>query len=92
VYLQRLLGLSEPNYAHVPVLTESNGAKLAKSRRSLYVSADCPLPQLLSVFSLLGLAPPPELALASIHETWRWAMAKWRIENVPRRLSVRVND
>jgi glutamyl-Q tRNA(Asp) synthetase len=92
VYLQRRLGLSEPSYAHVPLLTEANDAKLAKSRRSVYVSADCPLPQLFSVFSLLGLAPPPALVSASIHEAWAWAIAEWGIHKVPRRLSVRVND
>ena len=58
VYLQQLLGYAEPRYAHVPVLTEPDGAKLAKSRRSVAASADSPLPLLLSLFSLLGLAPP----------------------------------
>lgn len=29
IYLQRLLGLAEPRYAHVPVLTEADGGKLA---------------------------------------------------------------
>ena len=66
IYLQRLLGLAEPDYAHVPVLTESDGGKLAKSRRSVRLSADSPLPQLIYVFSLLGLAPPPSLVSATI--------------------------
>ena len=35
IYLQQLLGLAEPRYAHLPVLTEPDGSKLAKSRRSL---------------------------------------------------------
>jgi glutamyl-Q tRNA(Asp) synthetase len=42
IYLQRLLGLAEPSYAHVPVLTEADGSKLAKSRRSVRLSADSP--------------------------------------------------
>ncbi len=46
IYLQRLLGFAEPRYAHVPVLTEADGGKLAKSRRSVRISADSPLPQL----------------------------------------------
>jgi glutamyl-Q tRNA(Asp) synthetase len=92
VYLQRLLGLSEPNYAHVPVLTEANDAKLAKSRRSVQVSADSPLPQLFSIFSLLGLTPPAELGAAGIGESWAWAIAEWSAERVPRRLNLRVND
>jgi len=91
IYLQRLLGLAEPRYAHVPVLTEADGGKLAKSRRSVHVSADSPLPQLCSVFSLLGLEPPPSLGSASIAEAWRWAIAHWNLNQVPKRLDLRVN-
>ena len=39
IYLQRLLGLPPPTYAHVPVLVEAGGAKLAKSARSVRLDA-----------------------------------------------------
>jgi glutamyl-Q tRNA(Asp) synthetase len=92
VYLQRLLGMAEPRYAHVPVLTEADDSKLAKSRRSVDLSAASPLAQLLAVFSLLGLAPPASLRSAAIAEAWAWATAKWSIQKVPRRLNLRVTD
>jgi glutamyl-Q tRNA(Asp) synthetase len=92
VYLQRLLGLAEPHYAHVPVLTEADDSKLAKSRRSVHLSAASPLAQLLAVFSWLGLAPPASLRSAAIAEAWAWAMAQWSTQKVPRRLNLRVND
>jgi glutamyl-Q tRNA(Asp) synthetase len=91
IYLQRLLGLPEPIYAHVPVLTEADGSKLAKSRRSVRLSADSPLPQLWSVFSLLGLVPPASLISAAISEAWRWAIAEWNLNRVPRRLDLPVS-
>ena len=91
IYLQRLLGLAEPSYAHVPVLTEADGGKLAKSRRSVRLSADFPLPQLCSVFSLLGLAPPPSLASATISDAWRWAIMQWNLSRVPKRLDLPVS-
>jgi glutamyl-Q tRNA(Asp) synthetase len=91
IYLQRLLGLAEPSYAHVPVLTEVDGGKLAKSRRSVRLSADFPLPQLCSVFSLLGLAPPPSLASATISDAWRWAIMQWNLSRVPKRLDLPVS-
>jgi glutamyl-Q tRNA(Asp) synthetase len=92
IYLQRLLGFPEPTYAHVPVLTEADGGKLAKSRRSVHLSADSPLPQLCSVFSLLGLAPPPSLASGTISAAWDWAVAQWDLSRVPKRLDLRVNS
>jgi glutamyl-Q tRNA(Asp) synthetase len=91
IYLQRLLGLAEPRYAHVPVLTEVDGGKLAKSHRSVRLTADSPLPQLWSVFSLLGLAPPPSLPSATISEAWRWAITQWDVQRVPRRLHLPVS-
>ena len=91
IYLQRQLGLPEPSYAHVPVLTEADGGKLAKSRRSVRLSAESPLPQLLSVFSLLGLKPPPSLASATIAEAWGWAIRQWDLNRVPKRLDLRVS-
>jgi glutamyl-Q tRNA(Asp) synthetase len=91
IYLQRLLGLPEPRYAHVPVLMEADGGKLAKSRRSVHLSADSPLPQLWTVFSLLGLAPPPLPAFATIADSWRWAIRQWNLNKVPKRLDLPVN-
>jgi glutamyl-Q tRNA(Asp) synthetase len=91
IYLQRQLGLTEPSYAHVPVLTEADGGKLAKSRRSVRLSADSPLPQLWSVFSLLGMGPPPSLAAATIADAWRWAIEQWTPNKVPKLLDLPVN-
>jgi glutamyl-Q tRNA(Asp) synthetase len=91
IYLQRSLGVFQPSYAHVPVLTENDDSKLAKSKRSVKLDEYCVLPQLLTVFSLLGLAPPPSLADATTAEAWGWAIARWRIDRVPKRLNVRVS-
>ena len=91
IYLQRLLGLPMPSYAHVPVLTEADGAKLAKSRRSMRLAADSPLPQLLCIFSLLGLAPPPSLEFATVSAAWSWAITQWSVDKVPKRLELRVS-
>ncbi len=90
IYLQGLLGLPLPAYAHVPVLTEPDDTKLAKSRRSVRADADSALPQLVAVLSMLGLAPPDSLAAASLTEAWAWAIGRWNVEKVPKRLNMRV--
>jgi glutamyl-Q tRNA(Asp) synthetase len=87
IHLQRLLGLKPPDYAHVPLLMEPDGKKLAKSSRSVQLDGSTPLPLLIKVFDLLNLSPPPELDLATIPEAWSWATAKWNIDRVPRRLT-----
>ena len=90
IYLQRSLGLPLPAYAHVPVLTEPDDSKLAKSRRSVRLSVDSALAQLLEVFTLLGLAPPGSLARATIPDAWAWAIGHWDIKGVPKRLNLRI--
>jgi glutamyl-Q tRNA(Asp) synthetase len=92
IYLQRSLGLPLPSYAHVPVLTEANDAKLAKSRRSVSVNSSSPLPLLLRVFSLLGMDPPASIWDATPGEAWAWAIGRWDVGRVPKRLNVRVTD
>ena len=87
LYLQRLLGLLPPSYAHVPLLTEPDGRKLAKSSRSVHLGAGATLPQLLRVFRLLDLSPPAALEDASLAEAWGWAIGHWDIEAVPKRLA-----
>jgi glutamyl-Q tRNA(Asp) synthetase len=90
IYLQQLLGLPLPAYAHVPVLTEPDDTKLAKSRRSVRLDSKQALPQLLEVFSMLGLAPPDSLAAGSLTEAWAWATGQWDAKKIPKRLNVRV--
>ena len=90
IYLQRLLGLKPPDYAHAPLLTEPDGKKLAKSSRSVQLDANTPLPLIIKVFDLLNLSPPRELALATIPEAWGWAIGRWKVDRVPKRLTSRL--
>jgi glutamyl-Q tRNA(Asp) synthetase len=88
IYLQRVLELENPSYAHVPVLVEPDGVKLAKSARSVRLENRVALPQLLQAFELLGLAPPPGLKRATIAAAWTWAIGEWDINRVARRLTL----
>jgi glutamyl-Q tRNA(Asp) synthetase len=92
IHLQKLFGFDTPRYAHVPVLMEANGAKLAKSARSVGLDATRVNSQLLAVLDMLGMSPPRELRGADVAEVWRWAIARWDITNVPRRLSCRLEQ
>lgn len=90
IHLQRVLGLSTPRYAHPPALVEPSGAKLAKSARSVALDARAGAAALARVFALLGLDPPRELARGTLAAAWEWAIGAWRIESVPRALTLRV--
>ena len=84
IYLQKQLGLPTPAYAHVPALVEPDGSKLSKSARSIALEPAA-LPQLLYVFELLGLAPPPSLAGAPLASAWSWAVEHWDMRRLAQR-------
>jgi len=87
IYLQQRLNIGTPSYAHVPVLMETDGGKLSKSRRSVSLHPKAPLEQLLSVFSLLGL-DPPRAQFCAIRDAWHWAITRWNINYVPKCLNL----
>jgi glutamyl-Q tRNA(Asp) synthetase len=85
IYLQRLLGLPTPLYAHVPTLVEADGSKLAKSARSVRADGSRPVAQLAHVLEILGLAPPPSLVRGALQSLWDWAVGQWHMNLTQRR-------
>jgi glutamyl-Q tRNA(Asp) synthetase len=78
ILLQRALGLPTPSYGHLPVLTEPDGRKLAKSRHALPLSAAARSQQLWQVLAWLEQSPPAELMRVPVREQWSWALRHWR--------------
>ncbi len=84
IYLQQCLGLPTPRYAHLPVAVNAAGEKLSKQTRALALDVTRPVSDLCAALAFLGQRPPPELAAATVPELWRWAVANWRLDLVPR--------
>ncbi len=82
IYLQRLLGLSEPNYAHLPVVLDENGEKLSKQSRAQPVENHNPLPALLEAYVFLGQSAPEEQP-SGVEEFWQWATTQWDAGRIP---------
>ena len=76
ILLQRLLGLPTPAYAHVPLVVESDGAKLAKSRSSAAIDR---LPATAAVRLALHLLrqPDPPATLDDVDALHAWGAAHW---------------
>jgi len=82
IQLQRALGLDSPRYAHLPVVTGPDGAKLAKSRCSLPPQLANPGQILLQALVLLRQRPPAELAGYKPAEVLKWAISNWQPANL----------
>lgn len=80
-YLQTLLGLQTPEYAHVPVVLGMDGRKLSKRDAAHPVDPRDPLPALLAAWGFLGQSVEGKLP-ASPPEFWAFAVERWRIDCV----------
>ena len=77
IWLQKLLGYSQPTYSHVLVAINDQGQKLSKSHGAKGVDLDQAGANLITTLEMLGQRPPPELASASITSIWDWAKEHW---------------
>jgi glutamyl-Q tRNA(Asp) synthetase len=84
IYLQGLLGLPTPSYAHVPLVTNAAGQKLSKQTLAPALPERGRRMVLAQALAALGHPLPADLIGASPAELLAWASAHWCIENVPR--------
>ncbi len=78
--LQGALQLPTPRYAHLPLITEPGGTKLAKSRRSVALDPTQAARQLHEALVLLSQDPPVTLKLESTRRVLEWACAHWDLD------------
>lgn len=82
IYLQHLLGLATPAYAHLPVVVNARGEKLSKQTGAPAVDTTDPVRLCHRVLTSLGQAPPAEALEGELADLWRWAIAHWRPQAV----------
>ncbi len=84
IHLQRLLGLPTPAYLHLPVALDRAGHKLSKQTHARAVGTHQWWESLAPVLSFLGHPPPDELRAGTLPDFWRWSLATWRRDSIPR--------
>jgi glutamyl-Q tRNA(Asp) synthetase len=75
--LQCLLGMPAPGYLHLPVVTEADGSKLAKSHRTVALDACSATSSLRLALSLLSQDVPPPARGERPAGLLRLAQARW---------------
>ena len=83
LYLQELLGLPQPRYLHIPLITQPDGNKLGKSYRSAPLPTEQATPLLLRALRALGQPTVAELADATPAEVLKWAIPHWDASLIP---------
>ena len=82
IYLQRLLGLHTPAYMHLPVVINSQGAKLSKQTLAQPVGKNNAVFTLFDALVLLHQLPPAELRLSNVSALLVWAVANWKPDSL----------
>lgn len=77
VYMQQLLGVTTPRYAHLPLLIDSQGNKLAKSSNASAVDAMSQADVWSIVLGALGLEAEEALLQEPPAQILQWAFEQW---------------
>ncbi len=83
IWLQRLLGWTTPQYAHLPVAVNSRGEKLSKQTLAPPLDPTRPAPALWDALRFLGQNPPTALR-GDLPSLWQWAKSSWQADSVPK--------
>jgi glutamyl-Q tRNA(Asp) synthetase len=83
LYLQQLLGMPAPHYAHLPVAANAAGEKLSKQTLAAPLDPIHPAPSLWQALHFLGQQPPPALIDEPLTNIWEWARQHWQMDRIP---------
>jgi glutamyl-Q tRNA(Asp) synthetase len=92
IFLQRLLGLPTPRYAHLPIAINEQGQKLSKQNGARAIAATRPAVMLRACLEFLGQQPEPQLRGATPSEVLDWGVAHWSLSRVPRCATIVVRQ
>jgi len=89
IFLQRLLGLPTPRYAHLPVAVNAQGEKLSKQTRASAVDTRNPALEIVKALQFLGFEVPDSLNRARVQDVWEWGFENFDLACVSRRRTAR---
>lgn len=83
LYLQRLLKLPTPRYAHLPLALNAKRQKLSKQNQAPAIAPATAALAVYNALAFLNQEPPSELKGAPAQEVLAWAVAHWAMDLVP---------
>lgn len=83
IYLQQLLGYKTPAYCHLPLVIDTAGNKISKSRDAGRIDLHNKETQLCQALLFLGQILPDALHTTSINTIWQWAIENWDTSRIP---------
>lgn len=88
IYLQQLLGMATPRYAHFPVLTNSEGQKLSKQTFARAINPGQACDNLLFALRFLQQPAPAPGQARHPQDILEHAISHWQLQAIPRCLTM----
>jgi len=87
--LNSLLGFHQPQYAHIPILTNELGQKLSKQTFAKEITHENPLQTLIKAYSFLNQSPFVETP-KTINQFWQHAIKHWKLNKIAKVHSIKI--
>lgn len=91
-FLQSILNLPTPRYAHIPVAVNAEGQKLSKQHFARPLDLRQVVPSLLQALDFLGQRPEAALASGTAQDVLQWGVEHWDIQAVPKLANIRLDQ
>ncbi len=92
IALYRQLQAPVPAYVHLPLALGANGIKLSKQNHAPALPAGDPRPVLIAALKFLRQPLPESWQDLDLPLLLSWAVAHWRLENVPRQEAIPLDE
>lgn len=92
IALYRQLQAPVPTYVHLPLALGANGIKLSKQNHAPALPAGDPRPVLIAALKFLRQPLPESWQDLDLPLLLSWAVAHWRLENVPRQEAIPLDE
>lgn len=92
IYLQSLLNVSTPQYAHIPVAINQLGQKLSKQHFAPALPENQINRCLAEALTALGHPPPRDVTSDTTEQILAWAIADWDVQKVPKLDTIPVSS
>lgn len=83
-YIQQILHLKQPTYAHIPVALSQSGKKLSKQLAAKAITTESPQIVLWYALQYLGQQPPNKLKTQNLRQIWQWGFENWELNKIQR--------
>ena len=80
--LQKIIGLTNSNFLHLPIVRNKEGKKLSKQNKADPIKIALASSTLFNALTFLSQSPPSELRTQNPSDIMNWAVENWKVSSI----------